>query len=334
MAEVNNFLWLAINRVSFLRPKEKLILAEMLTSEVALNALSKRNLEMLIGRKIRAAWQQDNYLALAESDIKYLTKRNISCTFYFSKDYPPQLKEIYDPPLVLFYRGMLPLWTKPLVAVVGTRKATGEALNKAFTLGLRLAERGVGVVSGLARGVDVTAHKGCVQVKGRAIAIMGNGIDMIYPSSSRNTARKILEGEGVLMSEYPPGTLPLKYNFPARNRIISGLCRSVVVVQAPKKSGALITADYALEQGRDLYIHECGLRDKVSEGTMLLHKQGAKVIKYAEDIFQDWGYYITEDKQQRTEQKAINSGDQLANLLKLEIEEKVGIHNGEYYWRG
>jgi DNA processing protein len=156
-------------------------------------------------------------------------------------------------------------------------------------LGGDLAREGIGVASGLARGIDREAHEGCVAAGGYSIAVLGNGIDLLYPSSSAPLARALLKGGGVVVSEYPPGTPPLRFHFPARNRIISGLSRSVVVVQAPARSGALITAEYALEQGRDMYVHSAGLAGSAGDGTRRLAESGAPVIGSCEDIMRDWG---------------------------------------------
>ncbi len=130
-------------------------------------------------------------------------------------------------------------------------------------------------MSGLARGIDREAHEGCVEAGGRSVAVLGNGIDLVYPASSRPTAMALLARGGAILSEYPPGVPPLQYHFPARNRIISGLCRAVVVVQAPERSGALITAEYALDQGRDLWVHAAGLQGSAGAGTRRLADSGA-----------------------------------------------------------
>ena len=189
-----------------------------------------------------------------------MTEAGIGCTFYRGPGYPAALAEITDPPLVLYHRGRLPEAEAPWVAVVGTRHPTGAARRAACELGGGLARLGAVTVSGLALGVDSAAHRGSVEAGGVTLAVLGNGIDRVYPRSSEALARRILLAGGALLSEYPPGTLPLAHQFPARNRIISGMCRTVVVVEAPERSGALITADFALQEGRELFVHADGLR--------------------------------------------------------------------------
>jgi len=155
-------------------------------------------------------------------------------------------------------------------------------------LGTRLAAAGLPVISGLARGIDVAAHEGAL---GRGVtgAILASGIDMVTPSSHRAQAARIIDSGGFLASEYAPGIAPRKYHFPARNRIISGLARGVVVVQAPARSGALITAEYALDQGRDLFVHRAGLDVAAGAGGAELAADGAYVIDGADDVLEDWG---------------------------------------------
>lgn len=156
--------------------------------------------------------------------------------------------------------------------------------KKCFLLGAELAEKSIPVVSGLALGIDSAVHHGVVKRNGCTVAVLGNGIDSIYPSQNRKLAGEILDNNGIIISEFPPGTPPLKYNFPKRNRIISGLSRAIVVVEAPEKSGALITADYALEQGRELFIHSCCLQSIRGQGSFRLSLDGAGILESAEDL--------------------------------------------------
>ncbi|NOY10048.1 MAG: DNA-protecting protein DprA [Spirochaetes bacterium] len=284
MEKNNDLFMLAVNRIGFLRPYEKISLAESVKDPGDIFALKKKCVEYLMGRRFRAAWIPEEYLKSAENDIKNLTGGKISYTFYWDTDYPPQLREIYDPPFVLFYRGRMPVFDRPFFAVVGTRRPTGRARRAANTLAYELAGCGTAVVSGLARGIDAEVHLGVLERGGCTLAVLGNGIDFVYPSSNRRIGIKILLSSGALISEYPPGEPPLKYHFPERNRIISGLSKAVIIVQAPEKSGALITADFALEQGRDLYVHSAGLYGQQGRGTRLLYEEGAPVIESAEQI--------------------------------------------------
>jgi DNA processing protein len=170
---------------------------------------------------------------------------------------------------------------------VGTRVPTEAAKQAAFALGRDLAAAGVVVVSGLARGIDGQAHRGAVEA-GLTVAVLGNGIDTVCPGGHEGLARKILATGGALVSEYGPGEPAFGYRFVERNRIISGLARSVVVVQAPARSGALITADFALDQGRDVVVHEAGLEGDRGAGTRALAVQGAPVVKTVADVLALW----------------------------------------------
>jgi DNA processing protein len=231
----------------------------------------------------------------------------------------------------------LPWENRPSVAVVGTRLPSGMALKAAFEIGLELAAEGAVVVSGLARGIDRAAHRGCVAGAGCAVAVMGNGIDTVYPYGSRRLAEMILEQGGALVSEYPPGTPPLKHHFPARNRIISGLSQAVIVVEAPEKSGALITSDFALEQGRELFVHETGCREGVGSGTVALAEQGAVKITRVSQMFpgvMGGGFeQATTTPHGCTLLTRTEGRPSLAELLELEMQDKVFLLDGEVYWR-
>ena len=200
------------------------------------------------------------------------------------KCYPKQLKNIYDAPKKLYIRGNKEILGNFGVAIVGCRDNTkyGELIAK--NLGYNLAKQGINVISGLAKGIDSFAHIGAIYAKGRTIAVLGNGIDTIYPEENIIIAKKIIEYGGCIVSEYPPKTKIEKKNFPARNRIISGLSQSVVIVEAKEKSGALITVDFALEQGREVYAVPGLITSKQSEGTNELIKQGAIPVTNYKDI--------------------------------------------------
>ncbi len=334
-------LFLALARVTFLLPKERLLLAELLEGVEDFLRLGKRELEISINRRIRAPrFNPAEYVRRAETDELYLTKRNILCTFYGDGKYPALLREIYDPPLVLFQRGELPPDTLQHVAVVGTRCPTGDALKAAFFLGYELAQSGAAVVSGLARGIDRAAHRGCVEGNGRAVAVLGNGIDAIHPAGSRKLAGMILERGGAIVSEYPPGTPPHKYHFPARNRIISGLSGAVIVVEAPDRSGALITSDYALEQGRELFVHEAGLKPGTGGGGLKLAEEGAVRIRRAHETLAHRtprGAPGEDGREapENLEEELPPRGDdlRLSELMELELRNKVFLLDGEVYWR-
>ncbi len=283
---VNQIVLLALHRLSSLRLEEKLLLLKEYPHEKAFSGLTRFEAEWLLGRKLYCrSFNPSKMLEQAGDDLAFAEKSGISFCSCTDSNYPSLLKEIYDPPLVLFWKGTLPPGNEDSLAVVGTRKPSLSAEKEAFVLGLDAGRNGIPVISGLAAGVDGAAHKGAVSLKGRTWAVLGTGCDIVYPAAHGKIAKDILAAGGGLISEFFPGTIPCRYNFPKRNRIISGLSTHIVVVQAPRRSGALYTADYALEQGREVLVHRCGLEGTRSEGSASLAEQGARVIGSAADIF-------------------------------------------------
>lgn len=202
---------------------------------------------------------------------------------YASPDYPPQLKQIADAPLVLYVRGGVKALSEPAVAIVGTRRPTAYGGQVAGRLARELAERQLVIVSGLARGVDSASHRGALEAGGRTVAVLGSGIDVIYPRENKQLAEEIV-ASGALISEFPPGTSPAPENFPIRNRIISGLSLGVVVVEAAEYSGSLITARLALEQDREVFAVPGNITSAQSFGPNHLIKQGAKLVDGWRDV--------------------------------------------------
>jgi DNA processing protein len=220
---------------------------------------------------------------------KYIESFNINYVTYLDTDYPALLKSIYSPPVVLYYKGEFPTaladWN---LGVVGTRKPTeyGKAMTEAIVE--PVAKAGVTIVSGLAYGIDTVAHKTAVKVGGKTIAVMAHGLESIYPPQNRGLAEKILEN-GAIVSEYEPGSKMERWNFVARNRIISGLSQGVLISEGPLTSGALLTAKFALEQNRDVYALPGQINIPNAEGPNHLIKNGAKLVTTAEDILTDFG---------------------------------------------
>jgi DNA processing protein len=200
---------------------------------------------------------------------------------------PPQLMAISDVPPALWYRGSLGCLTQPAVAIVGSRAASSVAIETARRLAADLASRGITVVSGLARGVDSAAHRGALD-SGRTIAVLGSGVDRVYPAEHTELAARIAEN-GLVVSEYPPRTLPLPFHFPMRNRLISGLSRAVVVIEASDNSGSLITASCAAEQGRDVMAVPGNVLSGRNRGGHALIRDGAKIVESADDIVAELG---------------------------------------------
>jgi DNA processing protein len=225
----------------------------------------------------------------AAGEIKRAEACHARILVYTDPSYPPLLREIHNPPMVLFVRGRdIPL-KMTCISVVGSRNPTHYGRKAAEKIALGLARRGAGVVSGLARGIDAAAHSGCLMGNGFTIGVLGTGIDKVYPTTNRALFER-MEEEGAIVSEFPTRTPPEPKNFPIRNRIISGLSRGTVVVEATRNSGSLITASLALEQGRDVFAVPGSIDSFKSTGTHFLIKQGAKLIENADDILSEFGF--------------------------------------------
>lgn len=293
-ANRNRFL-LALDRVPFLRARDKIRVVRVLDGEGGLSLLSPQRLEELLGRRLGSrgrkplAWRPSEWEALAERDLEWFRSSGAGFTAYGDAEYPPLLLETARPPFLLYYRGSLPNPEQSLLGMVGTRYPTGKGLEEASRLARQAAQAGIPVVSGLARGIDAACHRGALEAGGKTWAVLGNGIDSAYPLRNRELAARIIATGGGLLSEYPPGTEPLKYHFPERNRILAGLCRAVIVVEAPRGSGALITADFALEEGRDVAVAAGCVSGPRSEGCAGLRFDGAPAVSNIEELTEGWG---------------------------------------------
>jgi DNA processing protein len=201
-------------------------------------------------------------------------------------DYPGLLEEIYDPPLIIYARGRMEAFEKPCISVVGTRKPTIYGLHIAQGIAADLSSRNISIVSGLARGIDGAAHRGCIESNGTTVAVLGCGIDIVYPREHRQLAQEIID-KGLILSEFPPGTPPVPQNFPLRNRIISGLALGTLIIEASENSGSLITARLALEQNREIFATPGNLTSPQSYGPNFLIKQGAKLIQTWRDVVEE-----------------------------------------------
>jgi len=202
--------------------------------------------------------------------------------------YPRALLSIADPPPVLFFRGDVALLNRPALAIVGSRNATAQGRETAQALASALSSAGLTIVSGLALGIDAAAHRGGLEGEGRSIAVVGTGIDRVYPAANRELAHR-LGAQGGIISEFALGTPPLPGNFPRRNRLISGLARGVLVVEATLASGSLITARFAAEQNRDVFAIPGSIHSPFSKGSHRLIRDGAKLVESAQDVLEEWG---------------------------------------------
>lgn len=238
-----------------------------------------------VSAAVAASIKSHDYREFAERECAAAEKAGVRVVDFLAADYPKVLLEIPDPPPYLYVKGELG-GTEPAVAIVGSRRASTYGLLTTRRLAEELASRGVTVVSGMARGVDTAAHRGALAGGGRSIGVLGCGIDVVYPPENRALFAEMAT-HGALVSEFPMGTLPLAENFPRRNRIISGISRGVLVVEAAENSGSLITAQYALEQGREVLAVPGNINCSSSRGTNRLIKAGAKLVEGVEDILEE-----------------------------------------------
>lgn len=227
-----------------------------------------------------------------EHDMAWKEQSGNQIVTWQDKAYPDLLREIASPPLVLFVSGNLELLSTSQIAMVGSRNPTPGGIDSAYQFAQHLAQGGITITSGLALGIDAASHEGALSVKGNTIAVLGTGIDTVYPARHKSLAKQIVNSNGVIISEFSPGTLPKAEHFPRRNRIISGLSMGVVVVEAAVQSGSLITARYANEQGREVFAIPGSIHNPLSRGCHALLKQGAKLVETANDILEELGGFL------------------------------------------
>jgi DNA processing protein len=259
-------------------------------------------------------------------------KKEIDLLSWFDSAYPKNLISIYDPPPILYVKGTLVPEDEMAVAIVGSRRPSTYGARIAERFAYELAGKGMTIVSGFARGIDGEAHRGTLHAKGRTIAVLGSGIDVIYPKEHAELFKEI-SANGAVISEFPLGTIPKAFNFPQRNRIISGLSRGVLVVEANQRSGSLITASSAAEEGRDVYAIPGPIDSVTSMGTNHLIQNGAKLVMSPEEILEDLmpqiRAYLPKSEERLEETKEENPVLQLLAKRPLSFDELVGALNQE-----
>jgi DNA processing protein len=280
--------WLAISLTPGLGPTKARKLAEHFGSAEAvfrasLTELEATGIQIVSAQSLATGKSQE----LALEEIAQAAAAGVTLVSLDDPSYPPRLKEIYDPPLILRVRGNLNALTSPGIAMVGTRHPTPYGSGMAERLACDLAAQGLVIISGMARGVDTASHRGAITAKGKTVAVFGTGVDVIYPKENTRLSEQILALGGALISEFPLGTFAAPQNFPIRNRIISGMSAGVLVVEAAEYSGTRITARCALEQNRDVFAVPGNVTNKNSWGPNTLIKQGAKLVATWEDVWED-----------------------------------------------
>ncbi len=279
--------WVALNMTTGIGPRAAVKLLERFGSAEAVFGATRAEIEQvrllpeavdsLIAREVHEK---------AEREIEEVRQLAGEILILDDGVYPALLREIYDPPIVLYVKGQ---WSEcldqPCIAIVGSRRCSTYGQNSALMLARELAQRGVTIISGLARGIDAMAHRGALEAGGRTVAVMGTGLDEVYPRDHRKLAQQILDGGGALVSQFPLGTPPVSENFPYRNRVISGLSLGVLVIEAAENSGSLITARLAMEQNREVFAVPGNITSRTSFGTNYLIKgAGAKLVQQWQDV--------------------------------------------------
>ncbi|MEK6714590.1 MAG: DNA-processing protein DprA [Candidatus Omnitrophota bacterium] len=324
MLEQETIDWLKLSLVPEIGPMRGLKLLEKFKSPQAILRAPLRELAQVenVGKQVAERIVKNREKIDLENQLKLIEENKVKIIPLVNESYPEQLKATFDPPLVLFVKGEI----KPLdyfsVAIVGTRLASVYGRQMSQKLSGQLVEKGLTVVSGGARGIDTEAHKTALRAGGRTIAVLGCGLDITYPSENKRLFEDISKN-GALVSEFPLGTKPDKINFPIRNRIISGLSLGVVVIEAPFKSGALITVRHAIEQGREVFSVP-GEADKFTScGTNQLIRDGAKLVENAEDILSELQAVIRARMNEIKKEKIEEPKKQSIELdLKLNAEEQ------------
>lgn len=294
--------WLAANYLPQIGPQTLLQLFNKIDDISVLFRTKEEELKALgVPEKILTAVKNVNWKQV-EADLEWAALPNHAILCFQHANYPAQLKEIHQPPLILYVQGDATALSLPQLAIVGSRHASRVGLENAYQFAKHLADHGLAITSGLALGVDGAAHKGALAAKAPTIAVMGTGLHHLYPASHRLLAEEILSQGGALVSEFPLDSPPHPAHFPRRNRIISGLSAGVLVVEAALKSGSLITAKYAVEQGREVFAIPGSIHQAMAKGCHHLIRQGAKLVEGADDILEELSVLTQTIKSMNTEQ--------------------------------
>lgn len=286
MADIESFL--ILNMIEGLGPSRLKVLLEHFGSPEEVLRANQEKLQGIpnIGKALSQAIVSSKERIDLKEELELIERNQVRIITLFDETYPENLKEIFDPPILLYVKGELLAEDLACVAIVGSRRTSFYGRQTAERISQDLAQKGITVVSGMARGIDTASHRGALKGGGRTIAVLGNGLNLIYPPENAKLADEIAQS-GALISEFPMKMPPYKENFPRRNRIISGLALGVVVVEAAQRSGSLITAGFALEQGREVFAVPGRADSFSSKGTHNLIKEGARLVENYEDIIEE-----------------------------------------------
>jgi DNA processing protein len=265
----------------------------------------------------------------AEKELNEIIKKGYGVVTLEDETYPANLKNISDPPILMYYKGNITTEDINSVGIVGTRTPSKHGMEIAYKIAYDLSKASITIVSGLAKGIDSSGHRGCVDANGRTIAVLGSGIDIIYPYENRKLAEKIIANGGLILSEFPIGTKPERYNFPQRNRIIAGITLGIIVIQSPEDSGSLITAKLANDYGRSIFAVPGSPNSRLYKGSNQLIKDGAILVENANDILEQIKYELSPIRkdinniiENKREKVKINKNYELIKKEKDNIEDK------------
>ncbi|MFA5087981.1 MAG: DNA-processing protein DprA [Candidatus Omnitrophota bacterium] len=293
--------------------------------------LTAENIPEQVAKNI-SSFPKEEFL---KKEFKLLAEQAVQVMSYQDEDYPARLKEIPDAPILLYIKGVLGHNHPLSLAMVGSRRASLYGLKIAEKFASALGELGITIISGMARGIDTAAHRGALRAKGKTIAVLGCGLAHVYPPENKKLMGSIIDN-GAVISEFPMTTLPFGFNFPRRNRIISGLSLGVIVVEAAAKSGALITSEFALEQGREVFAVPGEVDTPNSRGVNHLIKQGAKLVTCIEDILEELSLPLHAALEDTQEKKILPQETEALGPQEREIIEQLGpqpVHIDELSWR-
>jgi len=298
---------------------------------ITFQKLKNSEVKDIIDKRIPFNIKKEN-IQKAKEIIDKCKSKAIGIISFLDKDYPEELKKVYYPPLIIYYRGNLEVLKKRKIGIIGTRKPTKYGREVAYEFSKKITKHGIVITSGGARGIDTIAHKGSIDADGETICVLGSGIDVVYPPENKRIFKEI-EKRGIILSEYPPGTKPFSHHFPMRNRIIAGLSELILVVEAGEKSGTFITVKWALEMGKDIFVIPGEIYSPKSKGPNFLLKQGAIPATEPSDILSFMGI---EEKEKQRELKLEEKEKKIFDYLKEkskanidEMKENLKIETGE-----
>jgi DNA processing protein len=306
--------WASLQLIPGLSSRALVALLKAFGGPAEVLAASRASLKPLVGVELASAIAQGAAPDELSRSLAWLAEPGHALLAWDDAAYPSALLTIGDPPPVLHYAGKLDLLNRPALAIVGSRNATPQGRENAEAFAAALSAAGLTIVSGLAQGIDAAAHRGGLAGAGNSVAVVGTGIDRIYPAANKALAHRLAE-EGGLLSQFTLGTPPLPGNFPGRNRVISGLVRGVLVVEATPNSGSLITARFAAEQGREVFAIPGSIHSPFSKGCHRLIKEGAKLVETAQDVLEELGLAPAEASTRALAGSASAPGGDAARVL-------------------